>query len=300
MDSSTYVLVTPARNEEEHIKRTIQSVIRQTVLPKKWVIVNDGSTDRTGEIVSRYAARYQFIELLTRQRDGGRNFGSQACATEAGIALLGGVEYEFIGILDADISLPPEYYETIMAKFREIPNLGIAGGAIYDLCFGKFVRQRCWTNSVPGGIQFFHRKTLEDVGGFIPQPKGGHDAVAEAAARMRGWEVRSFPDIAVWHHRRTGTAKQNIFTARFRQGAKEYSLGYHPIFEIVKCLYRIKEPPYAIGGITTMLGYCWAFLHKQERRVPDDVVNYLRGEQLRRLTRFFTKKNEQLPRGVKA
>jgi len=254
------------------------------VLPQKWVIVSDGSTDNTDEIVRRWAAKYDFIELLRREADAGRNFASKVYAIRAGFGRLNRTEYEFLGNLDADISFEPDYYGRVLAAFEENPKLGIAGGILFEPCRAKGVQQ--WTStswSVSGPIQMFRRQCYEDIGGFIPLRDGGEDAVVEVMARMHGWEVRSLPDITVFHHRVTGTAKGGIFSARFRQGAMEYVLGYHPLFEIAKCLFRVRERPYLLGSWFRLSGYAWAFFRGVQREVPDSVIKFLRREQIQRL-----------------
>jgi len=286
----SYILITPSRNEEAYIEKTIQSVISQTVLPKKWVIVSDGSTDRTDEIVKRYETEYDFIELLCRETDEERNFGSKVYAIRAGLERLNGIEYDFIGNLDADVSFEPDYYERVLARFRDNPKLGIGGGILFELCGGKWIQLQVsalW--SVSGAIQMFRRQCYEDIGGYMPLRNGGVDAIAEVTARMHGWQVRSFSDMPVRHLRRIGTEKGHILFARFRQGIMEYCHRSHPLFEIAKCILRITEKPYVFGSIFRLSGYCWAFLRREQQDVPDDVVKFLRREQRCRMLGLLAK-----------
>jgi len=288
--NNSYVIITPARNEEAYIEKTFQSVISQTILPKKWVIVSDGSTDRTDEIVKLYESNYDFIQLLHREPDTSRSFASKVYAIRAGIKQLNGIEYDFIGNLDADVSFEPDYYESVFVKFQENPKLGIAGGELFDNCGGKYIRQLKSTSwSVGGPVQMFRRKCYEDIGGYIPIKLGCEDAIAEIMARMHGWEVKSFPDIRVMHHRRTGTEKGNILSARFRGGVMDYSLGYSPLFEVARCFLRIIEKPYVIGSLFRICGYCWAFLRRDKQILPDEIVKFFHKEQLDRLISTFIK-----------
>jgi poly-beta-1,6-N-acetyl-D-glucosamine synthase len=295
MDKESYVLITPARNEEAYIEKTIESVISQTILPKKWVIVSDGSTDRTDEIVSDYVARYDFIQLLRVAGDGNRNFGSKVNAFNAGYKQLEGIDYDFIGIVDADVSFDSDYYENVLARFEQNPKLGIAGGIFFDVydgkSHGKPHKALVSLNSVRGPIQLFRRRCYRDIGGYIPQKLGGEDTVAEVMARMYGWEVQSFPKLKGLHHRLTGTEGLTIWRARFRQGIVAYSLGYHPLFQIAKCLYRVAEKPSFIGSILTMCGYYWSALRQDERIVSTDFVKYIRQEQMHRLKSLFLRFN---------
>jgi len=287
MKDVPYALITPAHNEEEYIEKTIKSVISQTVLPNKWVIVSDGSTDHTDDIVAKYAAKHGFIQLVRIDRDATRNFGSAIRAINTGYEQLKGVEYDLVGNLDADVVLKPDYYQAILAKFQVNPKLGLAGGLVCDCHWNKACPIFIAADSVGGPIQMFRRECYEQIGGHTCIGMGGYDTVAEIKARMYGWQVRTFPDVKVLHLRRTGTATGSILSARFRQGKMERRIGYHPLFEIAKCLSRIRERPYLLGSLFRLSGYCWSFLRKEQPVLPGDVVSYLRAEQLAKLKAIF-------------
>lgn len=288
MDKFSYVLVTAARNEAKYITNTIESVISQTILPKKWVIVSDSSTDQTDEIVNSYAKKHNFIVLVHIKTDVRRNFASKANAIEAGYIRMRGVEYDFLGILDADTSFGPNYYECIIQQFQQNAKLGIAGGLISDVYGEKCVPWLTRLDSSVGGpIQMFRRKCYEDIGGLRAQKNGGEDAVAEFMCRMHGWEVETFPAVKVYHHRRMGTANQSIWRARFILGERDYLIGYLPFFEALKCVRRIIERPYFIGSFLWLSGYLWAALRRYKRTVPLDIVKYIRKEQGQLLLKPF-------------
>jgi len=170
-----------------------------------------------------------------------------------------------------------------LEKFQDNNNLGIAGGARYDLCNGKFCRVLCAPDSVGGSFQFFRRKCYEDIGGFTPQEIGGEDAIAEIAARMHGWQVQSFPEIKVYHYRRTGTAKRSVLSARFSDGIKHYLIGYHPLFQVLKCIYRLQEKPFFLSGLLTLSGYIWALYRRYQKPMSEDFLEYFKSEQLTKL-----------------
>ncbi len=285
--SVRYVLITPARNEEATIEKTIQSVVSQTLLPKVWVIVSDGSTDRTDEIIKRYENTYDFIRLVRREADTNRNFASKVYAIRAGVEKLNGTEYDFIGNLDADITFEPDYYERLFEMFGDNPKLGIAGGVALEPRNGNWIRQH--TNvewSVGGYGQMFRRQCYDDIGGYLPLKKGGEDAIAEVMARKNGWEVRASPQLEVFHHRETGTAGRNFYSARINLGTYRYSLGYMLWFEIVRCLSRMRKS-YILAEFLTLWGYILAFLRRDEMAVPEDVLKYIRHEQIYRLRNAF-------------
>ena len=284
--ANRYVLITAARNEEAYIEATIQAVIRQTILPVRWVIVDDSSNDKTYELVSKYAEKNTFIEPVHFEMSNEWSFMSKANAINFGYQYLKGLEYDFLGILDADVSFDNRYYENILLKFSQNPKLGLAGGMISELNNGKYIDHSYFLNSVAGAVQLFRRKSFEQVGGYIPSKRWGIDAIAEMMTRMYGWHVQSFPEITVHHNRPTGHAKSNIFSMRFTYGQRDYTLGYHPLFMFLKCIHRFRERPYMLSGLLMMLGYTWSWIRKEPRPAPERVVEYLRKEQMKRILSF--------------
>ncbi|MEW6115774.1 MAG: glycosyltransferase family A protein [Nitrospirota bacterium] len=287
MAHAHYVLITPARNEEAYIEKTLRSVIAQTVLPSKWVIVSDGSTDGTDEIVQKYAAHYSFIRLVKAQEQGQRNFGSKVSAFKAGYDSLGDVNYEFLGNLDADVSFKPDYYENILGRLQRDARLGIAGGIIVELINNRFVPQKNSTNSVAGAIQLFRRACYEEIGGYISIESGGIDSAAEIMARSLGWKVQTFCELEVFHHRRVASVGTHILKARYRQGITHYLLGYHPLFHLIKCAYRSTEKPYVLGSLFVLCGYFRSSLLRLQRPMPAYAIRYFRQEQMERVRSVF-------------
>ncbi|MFY9397392.1 MAG: glycosyltransferase family 2 protein [Desulfomonilia bacterium] len=277
-----YVLVTPARNEEAFIERTIVSVVSQTVPPRKWVIVSDGSTDATDAIVSRYASQYPFIRLIRRESGANRNFGSKIMAFNAGYAALKDTTYDLIGNLDADVSFEPRYYETMLEKFSQNPGLGLAGGEIYEYYDGREYAYNSSPWHVSGAIQLFRREAFEDIGGYRAIEKGCVDALACIMVPMRGWKVEKYPEIKVTHYRRQGSAK-GVLSTRYHYGALERSLGYHPLYEALKCARRLRERPYVLGSLSHLSGYIIAGIRNGPYLVGDEVREYLRKEHLQRI-----------------
>ncbi len=279
----SYVLITPASNEEAHIERLIKCVAAQTVAPVKYVIVSDGSTDRTDEIVKQYARELGFVELLRHEKKVRTSFGSKALAFNAGWERLQALDFDFIANLDADISFEPNYFESLIAEFQKDPDLGLAGGHVHDLLNGRFVPQRMSEDSVAGPTQFFRRQCLEDIGGYLPMRCGGIDAAAEIMARMKGWKTRTIWNSRVLAHRPVRTGRKSIFGVRFNKGIMNYTLGYHPLFQTLSCLWRVTDHPFAVGSACVMAGYVWAALQARESPVSREFVDFLRNEQLHRL-----------------
>jgi len=292
--SYKYVIITTARNEENYIRRTIESVISQTVLPQRWVIVSDNSNDRTDEIISNYTKKYNYIKLIHHNSNEQRNFTSKVHAFNVGYDNLQDVKFDFIGNLDADISFAPNYYECILNKFNDNQLLGIAGGIFYEFYNGKFHSYKTSKNSVRGGIQLFRYKCFREIGGFKPLKIGGEDALAEILSRMNGWEVISFPEIKVYHNRPTGTGGMKVYRAKFLRGQEYYTLGYHPFFLILKCIYRASEKPFFIGSILVFCGFFWSYIRRNQIKISNDIVKYVREEQLKRIKQLLLVRKKQI------
>ena len=289
MSDSPYILITAARNEAVHIGQTIRSVAAQTIPPRRWMIVSDGSTDGTDEIVRSFAKQFPYIELLHVDGDAERNFGSKALAVRAGYEKICASDHSYVGILDADVSFEPDYYEQVLRRFENDPRLGIAGGMLFDMMDDRPVPQ--WNAaewSVGGPIQMFRRECWEAIGGYLLIPSG-LDATAEVMARMHGWTVRTFPELHVTHHRETGKENNNPAGRYFYLGIHDHHLGYHPLFFLAKAIRRFRFRPYVAGGLFMLCGYAWAVLVRKPVRVPADVVRYLRREQMQRLRACFVR-----------
>jgi biofilm PGA synthesis N-glycosyltransferase PgaC len=283
------VLVTPARNEEAFIELTIKSVVSQTVRPEKWIIVSDGSVDKTDEIVLKYASLHNWIELLRMPERTARDFAGKAGCFNAGYKKVKDLEYDVIGSLDADISFKEDYFEFLLKKFAEYPQLGVAGTpfdegkGIYDYRFSS-------TDHVSGACQLFRRECFETIGGYVPVKGGGIDVIAVLTARLKGWHTRTFPEKSCFHHRPMGSAIEgNVVRARVQLGQRAYSLGWHPLWQGFRSIYQMTKRPYIIGGAALFFGYVWATLKGVERVVSPELVEFQRREQLQRLRAFFFK-----------
>jgi glycosyltransferase involved in cell wall biosynthesis len=257
-------------------------VVRQTVLPKRWVIVSDDSTDRTDEIASRYAKEHDFIQFIRNEDQAVKSFASKVKTFEMGYNHLADLDYEYIGNLDADLTFEEDYYATVLKKFLLNPRLGIAGGNRFAIHNGKCIREFSNPWSVCAGVQLFRRKCYEEIGGYVFVVRM-EDCVAEVMARMRGWEVQSFKDAKVYHHRPTGVATVGALAVKFEYGMLEHSIGYHPLYEAAKFFHRLKEKPYLISSLLRIGGYMCAALLRKKRVIPYEVVLFMRTEQMQRL-----------------
>jgi biofilm PGA synthesis N-glycosyltransferase PgaC len=283
MKALSYVLITPARNEEAFLERTILSVTGQTVLPEKWVIVSDGSTDRTDEIIKSHTAQHDWIHYLRRPEHADRQFAAKVHAFAAGHAAIGATGHDVIGNLDADLSFEPDTMGFLLSRFAEDPGLGVAGvpfiedeAAAYDYRFTNI-------EHVSGACQLFRRECFEAIGGYKPIKDGGIDWLAVTTARMMGWRTRTFTERSVFHHRKIGTGGGKRFGALFRQGKKDHYLGNHPLWEAFRAVYQMRYEPVGLGGLTILAGYLSSLIRRVERPAPPEVIRFCRREQMRRL-----------------
>lgn len=284
-----FVLVTAAYNEVRYIEPLLQSVAAQSIRPLRWVIVSDGSTDGTDAIVSAWTERYPFICLDRITYEHPRNFTAQVHAINHGLSLVRDLNYDFVGNLDADITLPPDYFQQLLDHFASNPSLGLAGGRIYERnASGTFVPRGMFTRtSVAHACQFFRRSVFEMIGGgYPPLPYGGPDTYAEISVRRRGFQVASLEQIPVFHHRPTNGAEGSL-RGCFRQGKLDFSLGNLPTFEAVKLLRRVGQRPYVLGALVRLCGFLDSYFRRERRAVPPDFITYLRHEQRRKLTCSF-------------
>lgn len=287
MADKSYVLVTPARNEEATIEITIQSVLAQSVLPREWVIVSDGSTDRTDEIVRRYSSQNGFIRLLRLEKRPERNFASVVFATESGVGALQSTAYAFLGLLDADVRFKSDYFAQLMARFEMEPLLGLAGGIAVDI--GEKVENYPMNPmEVPGAVQFFRRGCFEVVQPLIPVPEGGWDALTCAIARMKGYHTRAFVDLVVDHLKPRSAFQGSRLVRLWHMGERDYVLGYGPLFELMKCASRMtRERPWVIASTVWFLGYLTALLCRRKTMLSQELKGFIRQEQWQRLLSLF-------------
>ena len=283
-----YILLTAAKNEERDIGAALQSVVRQSILPVAWFIVDDGSTDRTAHIIKEYAEKHPFIRLRSRKTGAQRDFGAKDRAVNAAYVEAREMAFDFIGVQDADIA--PErddYYESMLREFDRNPKLGITGGYIYERCNGVWgCRRGNSADSVAGGIQLFRRLCFEQMGGYTPLPLGGEDWLAQLNAKMSGWSVQAFPDYHVFHYRPTSSAGGR-WCGLMKLGMMDASFGSDLYFEILKCCRRMRARPYVVGGLVRFLGYARRRLSGQKPVLSKEQVAYLRREQRAKMGQFW-------------
>jgi len=278
----SYVAVTPARNEASFIELTIKSMVAQTVRPLKWVIVSDGSTDGTDDIVRKYMVTHDWIELARMPEHRDRQFAAKVSAFNAGYDRVRHIPYRAIAALDADISFDRDYFSFLLAKLNQDPQLGLVGtpfaqtGVTYDYRFASL-------EHVSGACQLFRRECFDAIGGYTPVKGGGIDWIAVTTARMKGWKTRTFTEQVCHHHRPMGTASAGKLKAHFLLGRQDYYLGGHPLWQVFRGCYQMQRRPFLIGGLLLIAGYSWGWLSRVQRPVSRELIHFHRKEQLQRL-----------------
>jgi len=277
----TYVIITPVRDEERYIQATLQCVSSQTILPIKWVIVDDGSSDRTGEIIDQYAARFAWIKPVHRVNRGYRKSGGGVMeAFYDGYNNLQCSEWDFIVKLDGDLSFVPEYFENCFQHFQKDPKLGIGGGEIHHDVSGELKLETNPRFHVRGATKIYRRPCWEAIGGLWPA--AGWDTIDEVKANMLGWKTYSFPELHLLHHRFTGT-EEGLLRDRVKHGSACYISGYHPLYVAAKCIARLPQRPYVIGSAAILYGFLKAYVTRLPRLEDRSYLSYIRSQQLKRL-----------------
>jgi poly-beta-1,6-N-acetyl-D-glucosamine synthase len=276
-----YAIITPVRDEEKHIEATIACVLAQNTRPSEWVIVDDGSIDRTGEIIDRYAARFPFIRAVHRLNRGFRKAGGGVMqAFYDGYNALQSDDWEFLVKLDGDLSISPEYFQKCFEHFRERPDLGIGGGEIYHDLGGKLSLESSPRFHVRGATKIYRRACWEAIGGLWRA--SGWDTIDEVTANMLGWKTCSFEDLRLVHHRLTGSA-DGLLRDRLKYGLVCFTCGYHPLFVLARCLYRSTRKPYVIGSLAILFGFLKGYCTHAPRVKDKRLIRYVRAQQMRRL-----------------
>ncbi len=281
-----YVIITPVRDEERNIESTIASVCSQTERPAEWVIVDDGSSDRTGEIADRLAAEHPWIQVIHRENRGFRKSGGGVMeAFHDGFNTLRCKDWDFIVKLDGDLGFAADYFEKCFEHFRQDSELGIGGGEICHLIDGQMIAEQNPRFHVRGATKIYRRECWEAIGGLWPAP--GWDTIDEVRANMKGWKTYTFRDLQLSHHRLTGT-EEGLFRDRIKHGVACYVSGYHPLFVVASCLLRLSQKPRVIGSVGIMYGFVKAHITRPSRLEDRSYFSYIRGQQLRRLCGMST------------
>jgi poly-beta-1,6-N-acetyl-D-glucosamine synthase len=272
-----YLLVSPCRDEAAYLQITIDTVAAQSVPPAKWLIVDDGSTDETPQILARAAAKYPFIEVVRRENSGRRSVGPGVIdALYHGIAQVNLADYDYVCKFDCDLEMPLRYFERTMELFESDPWLGTLSGKLYLRHGDREVRERTGDENSVGPVKFYRVACFKDIGGFVREVCW--DGIDGHMCRMRGWVARSVddPELRIVHLRQMGSSHVSLWTGRKRWGRGKYFMGSTPSYMAAVALYRMAERPFLVSGLGILWGYVEASLNKAPRMEDPAYLEYLR------------------------
>lgn len=283
-DSPGYLVISPARNESDYIRKTLDSVIGQTIQPELWVIVNDGSTDATPQILADYAAQHDWICVVDKPDRGHRAVGPGVIETfYAGLETVDLADFTYLCKLDLDLDLPPRYFETLLTRMEENRRIGTCSGKPYIQRDGVLVSERRGDEMSAGMTKLYRRTCFEEIGGFVREVMW--DAIDCHKARQMGWIAVSWdhPDLNFEHLRPMGSSQTSIYTGKRRHGFGQYFMGSDPLYYMATCVFRMAEPPYVLGGLAMLQGYAQAWLRGDRQLDDPELVAFIRAWQRRAL-----------------
>ena len=276
-----YIVITPVRDEEAYLKSTMDSMFAQTIRPIEWVIVNDGSTDGTAQILDRYASQHSWVRAVHRENRGFRKSGGGVMeAFNAGYAALEHSNWQFLVKLDGDLAFEPGYFQSCFRHFEQDPQLGIGGGTICHVQNGLNQAESVPHFHVRGATKIYRRECWDQIGGLWPAP--GWDTIDEVKANMLGWRTQSFPELELVHHRLTGSA-DGRWGGLVKNGRANYISGYHPVFMLAKCLRRLGRRPDFLGSLALGYGFVTGYLKRIPQVNDPQLITYIRHQQMNRL-----------------
>ena len=281
----SYLLISPCRDEADYMRRTLDSVIAQTVRPALWVIVDDGSTDETPAILAQYAAAHDWIRVLRKPDRGARAVGPGVIeAFYFGLDQVDAAAYPYLCKLDLDLDLPPRYFEILMARMEDNPRIGTCSGKPwFRNAAGRWISEKCGDEMSVGMTKFYRRECFAQIGGFVREVMW--DAIDCHKARQLGWIAVSWndDDLRFEHLRPMGSSQKSVFTGRRRHGFGQYYMGSDPLYFLATGLYRMAHPPYVLGGLATIQGFLGAWLRGAARHQDAGLRDFIRAYQRRAL-----------------
>ena len=281
----SYVVISPCRNEAAFMRRTLDSMVAQTLRPALWVIVDDGSTDATPEILAEYAAKHDWIRILRKPDRGHRAVGPGVIeAFYAGYATIDPAAHAYLCKLDLDLDLPPGYFEELVARMEANPRIGTCSGKPwFRTPDGRWVSEKISDEMSVGMTKFYRTACFEEIDGFVRAVMW--DGIDCLKARQLGWIACSWdtPELRFEHLRPMGSSDKGVLTGRMRHGAGQYFMGSGPAFMLASVLYRMVHPPYVTGGLAMMWGYLRAALRGEQRLDDLELRRFIRAYQNRAL-----------------
>lgn len=283
--SRSYVLISPGRNEADYMRRTLDSVVAQNERPALWVIVDDGSTDQSPEILQDYMDRHDWIRVIWRENRGYRAVGPGVIeAFYSGLETVDLDAFDYVCKLDLDLDLPQNYFGGLMDRMEAEPRLGSCSGKAYFRApSGEMVSEMIGDEMSLGMTKFYRVTCFKQIGGFVREVMW--DAIDCHKSRQMGWKVISWddPELRIDHLRPMGSSQEGILTGRRRHGFGQYYMGTDPLFMVASAVFRMSRPPYVVGGLSMLLGYVSSWMAGKPRHEDADLKHFIRAYQRRAL-----------------
>jgi glycosyltransferase involved in cell wall biosynthesis len=279
--AKTYVLISPCRNEALYMRQTLDTVIAQSIRPTLWVIVDDGSTDETPQVLSEYARQHDWIKIVTRADRGRRAVGPGVIeAFYAGYESINPDDYSYLCKLDLDLRLPQRYFEILMQRMEEDPRIATCSGKAYIEENGHMIYERHGDETSLGMTKFYRVSCFKAIGGFVREVMW--DGIDCHCCRMKGWIACSWdePDLRFIHLRPMGSSQQSIYVGRMRHGYGQYFMGTGLLFMTASAISRLNEKPYIIGSLAVLWGWLKSALQRKPRYNDLAFRKFLRGYQM--------------------
>lgn len=273
-----YVIISPVRNEEEYVEKTLKAVTSQSILPAEWILVNDGSVDNTARIIESYIQKHPWIRII-HLTDRGYYLPGEGVVNVfyKGYEAISIDDYDYLVKLDCDLSFADDYFETLLKAFDQDPELGIASGCIYNLHNGKLTQEKAQEDHPFGASKVYRRACFEQIGGLRKMP--GWDLADVVSAQMKNWKTRCFFDLKVTHYKLGGSRRTGLTKGKFLQGRFQYRFGYSFFFTSLKSIYHLNARPYVISGVGLITGYIYAAIRKEKRYFDPEMIAFLRKRQ---------------------
>jgi len=296
--AKTYVLISPCRNEANFLQQTLDTVIDQSIRPTNWIIIDDGSTDETPQILAEYASRHDWIKIVTRSDRGKRAVGPGVIeAFYSGYETINPDDYDYLCKLDLDLRLPPRYFEILMARMEANQRIATCSGKAYIEANGRLVNERHGDDTSLGMTKFYRVSCFKAIGGFVREVMW--DGIDCHCCRMKGWIACSWdePELRFVHLRPMGSSQQSIYTGRMRHGYGQYFMGTGLLFMTASAVFRINDKPYVLGSLAILWGWIRSALQRKPRYGDAEFRKFLRRYQRRALLVGKKRAIEEIQRG---
>ncbi|MDX9942533.1 MAG: glycosyltransferase family A protein [Bacteroidales bacterium] len=273
-----YVIVSPVRNEEEHLEKTLNSVLKQSILPVEWVLVDDGSIDNTSGILETYALNHSWIKVI-HLADRGYYLPGEGVVNVfyKGYESITIKDYDFLVKLDCDLSFSENYFESLLMEFDDDPKLGIASGRIFNYRKGKLVCEKAQEDHPFGASKMYRKTCFDQIGGLRRIP--GWDLADIVSAQINHWHTRCFFNLEVAHYKPGGSRRTGLTKGKFLQGRFQYRFGYTFLYTFLKSIYHLTARPFVISGVGLITGYLYAAIRKEKKYFEPEMISFLRKRQ---------------------